>query len=56
MQTAVVDVGYVPGPLHVVRPDGIRFIQVAQGSVTTGRGPVLARFPTVQDAISWLLA
>jgi hypothetical protein len=42
--------------LHVVRPDGIRFIQVAQGAVTTGRGPVPARFPSVQDAISWLLA
>lgn len=41
--------------LHVVRPDGIRFIQVAQGTVTTGRGPVPARFPSVPEAISWLL-
>jgi len=42
--------------LHVVRPDGIRFIQVAQGAVTTGRGPVPARFPSVPEAVSWLLA
>ncbi len=42
--------------LHVVRPDGIRFIRVAQGEVTTGRGPVPARFPSVPDAVAWLLA
>jgi hypothetical protein len=42
--------------LHVVRPDGIRFIRAAQGSATTGRGPVPARFPSVPDAITWLLA
>ena len=42
--------------LHVVRPDGIRFVKVAQGSVTTGRGPVPARFPSVADAVAWLLA
>jgi hypothetical protein len=24
--------------------------------VTTGRGPVPARFPSVPDAVSWLLA
>jgi hypothetical protein len=42
--------------LHVVRPDGIRFIRVVQGAVTTGRGPVPARFPSVPDAVSWLLA
>lgn len=41
--------------LHVVRPDGIRFIRVAKGTVTTGRGPVPARFPSVPEAISWLL-
>jgi hypothetical protein len=46
----------VAGFLHVVRPDGIRFIRVAQGTVTTGRGPVPARFPSVADAISWLIA
>lgn len=42
--------------LHVVRPDGIRFIRVTRGSVTTGRGPVPARFPSVTEAVSWLLA
>lgn len=42
--------------LHVVRPDGIRFIRVAHGAVTTGRGPVPARFPSVAEALSWLLA
>ena len=42
--------------LHVFRPDGIRFIRVAKGAVTTGRGPVPARFPSVAEAISWLLA
>lgn len=42
--------------LHVVRPDGIRFIRVSQGAVTTGRGPVPARFPSVPEAVSWLLA
>lgn len=41
--------------LHVVRPDGIRFIRVAPGSVTTGRGPVPARFPSVPDGVTWLL-
>jgi hypothetical protein len=41
--------------LHVVRPDGIRFIRVARGTATTGRGPVPARFPSIADAISWLL-
>lgn len=49
-----------PGPvaalLHVVRPDGVRFIRVSQGAVTTGRGPVPARFPSVPEAVSWLLA
>lgn len=42
--------------LHVVRPDGIRVIRVARGAVTTGRGPVPARFPSVAEAVSWLLA
>jgi hypothetical protein len=42
--------------LHVARPDGIRFVQVVKGAVTTGRGPVPARFPSVPDAVSWLLA
>jgi len=42
--------------LHVVRPDGIRFIRVTPGAVTTGRGPVPARFPSVAGAVSWLLA
>jgi hypothetical protein len=42
--------------LHVVRPDGIRLIRVARGTVTTGRGPVPARFPSVTEALSWLTA
>jgi hypothetical protein len=42
--------------LHVVRPEGLRFIRVARATVTTGRGPVPARFPSVPDAVSWLLA
>lgn len=48
--------GLAAALLHVVRPDGIRFIRVAQGSVTTGRGPVPARFPSIPEAVSWLLA
>ena len=42
--------------LHVVRPEGIRSIRVARGTVTTGRGPVPAQFPSVPEAIAWLLA
>jgi hypothetical protein len=42
--------------LHVVRPDGIRFVQVARGVVTTGRGPVPARFSSVPEAVAWLIA
>jgi hypothetical protein len=42
--------------LHVVRPDGIRLVRITRGSVTTGRGPVPARFPSVAEAVSWLLA
>lgn len=42
--------------LHVVRPDGIRSIRVARGTVTTGRGPVPAPFPSIPEAIAWLLA
>jgi hypothetical protein len=42
--------------LHVVRPDGIRSIRVARGTVTTGRGPVPAQFPSIPEAIAWLLA
>jgi hypothetical protein len=42
--------------LNVVRPDGIRFVRIARGAVTTGRGPVPARFPSVADAVAWLLA
>jgi hypothetical protein len=41
--------------LHVVRPDGIRSIRVARGVVTTGRGPVPAPFPSIPEAIAWLL-
>jgi len=41
--------------LHVVRPDGIRSIRVARGTVTTGRGPVPAQFPAIPQAIAWLL-
>jgi hypothetical protein len=50
----------VPPPaaalLAVDRPDGTRSIRVARGTVTTGRGPVPARFASVADAVSWLLA
>ena len=42
--------------LHVVRRDGVRMIRVAPGSVTTGRGPVPAPFPSVREAVAWLLA
>lgn len=42
--------------LHVVRPDGIRSIRVARGTATTGRGPVPAQFPSIPQAIAWLLA
>jgi hypothetical protein len=42
--------------LHVVRSDGIRSIRVARGTVTTGRGPVPAQFPSISQAIAWLLA
>jgi hypothetical protein len=42
--------------LRVVRPDGVRSIRVARGRVTTGRGPVPAQFPSVPEAIAWLLA
>jgi hypothetical protein len=42
--------------LHVVRPDGIRSIRVARGTVSTGRGPVPAQFPSIREAIAWLLA
>jgi hypothetical protein len=42
--------------LHVVRPDGIRLVRVARGTVTTGRGPVPAQFPSIPEAIAWLLA
>jgi len=42
--------------LHVVRPDGTRSIRVARGVVTTGRGPVPAPFPSIPEAIAWLLA
>jgi hypothetical protein len=41
--------------LHVVRGDGVRMIRVAPGSVTTGRGPVPAPFPSIQEAVAWLL-
>jgi hypothetical protein len=41
--------------LHVVRPDGIRLIQVTRGTVTTGRGPVPAQFSSIPQAIAWLL-
>jgi hypothetical protein len=44
------------GLLYVVRPEGLRFIRVTPGAVTTGRGPVPARFPSVAEAVSWLLA
>jgi hypothetical protein len=42
--------------LHVVRPVGIRSIRVARGTAATGRGPVPARFPSIAEAIAWLLA
>lgn len=42
--------------LNVVRPDGVRGVRVARGSATSGRGPVPASFPSVADAISWLVA
>jgi hypothetical protein len=42
--------------LNVVRPEGIRFIRIARGAVTTGRGPVPARFQSVSEAITWLLS
>jgi hypothetical protein len=42
--------------LHVVRPDGIRSIRVARGTVTTGRGPVPAQFAAVPQALAWLVA
>ncbi len=42
--------------LHVVRPDGIRSVRVARGTATTGRGPVPAQFPSIPEAIAWLLA
>jgi hypothetical protein len=42
--------------LHVVRPDGIRSIRVARGIAATGRGPVPAQFPSIAQAIAWLLA
>ena len=42
--------------VHVVRPEGIRSIRVARGTVTTGRGPVPAQFPSIPEAIAWLLA
>jgi hypothetical protein len=55
-----VDEPGVPPPaaaiLNVVRPDGIRSIRVARGTVTTGRGPVPAQFPSIPEAIAWLLA
>jgi hypothetical protein len=41
---------------HVVRPEGIRSIRVARDTVTTGRGPVPAQFPSIPEAIAWLLA
>lgn len=42
--------------LNVVRMDGVRSIRVARGIATTGRGPVPAQFPSVPEAIAWLLA
>jgi hypothetical protein len=42
--------------LHVHRPDGTRSVRVSQGTVTTGRGPVPARFPGIAEATAWLLA
>jgi hypothetical protein len=42
--------------LQVIRADGVRSIRVARGTVTTGRGPVPARFSSVPEAVAWLLA
>ena len=42
--------------LHVVRPEGIRSIRVARGTVSTGREPVPVQFPSILEAIAWLLA
>ena len=48
----------VPAPaaalLAVARRDAPRTVRVAKGTVTTGRGPVPARFPSVADAVAWL--
>jgi hypothetical protein len=41
--------------LNAVRPDGLRSIRVTRGGVTTGRGPIPARFPSVAEGITWLL-
>ena len=42
--------------LHVPRPDGTRSVRISQGTVTTGRGPVPAKFPGIAEATAWLLA
>jgi hypothetical protein len=42
--------------LHIHRPDGTRSVRVSQGAVTTGRGPVPAKFPGIVEATAWLLA
>lgn len=41
--------------LTVARPDGTRSIRVTKDSITTGRGPVPARFPAIEAAVGWLL-
>lgn len=50
--------GATPWPaaamLSSVRPEGIRTIRVARGSVTTGRGPVPASFGSFSEAVFWL--
>lgn len=42
--------------LYVPRPDGTRTVRVSKGAVTTGRGPVPARFATIAEAVGWLFA
>jgi hypothetical protein len=53
------DLPGVPPPtaalLTVVHAGGARSIRVSQGAVTTGRGPVPAKFPGIAEATAWLL-
>lgn len=42
--------------LHVVRPESIRSIRVARATANTAKGRVPAAFPSVAQAVAWLLA